>query len=263
MMSSTEAGRYWEENAEAWTQLSRRGYDVCRDLFNTPAFMRILPDVNGLRGLDIGCGDGHNTRLVAARGAKMTAFDIAPTFIRYAVEAERRQPLAIGYLHAGAHYLPFAARQFDFVVAFMSLMDMPEQKQVVAEIHRILKPDAFFQFSISHPFTDHPYRQWISDETGKRVAMAVRDYFDNRQYIDEWTFGAAPKELKTRYKPFKTPYFTKTLSQWLNMLIEAGFILERFEEPCADENTARDHPEVADSRIAPFFLIVRCRKTTI
>ena len=39
-----------------------------------------------------------------------------------------------------------------------------------------------------------------------------------------------------------------------------GLIIEAVAEPCADEQTAAAHPQVADTRIAPYFLIVRARK---
>ncbi|HEY5119633.1 MAG TPA: hypothetical protein VII90_09265, partial [Anaerolineales bacterium] len=64
-MKHTDVKRYWEGNADAWTKLSRRGYDVYRDHLNTPAFFTMLPDVKGLSGLDIGCGEGNNTRLLS------------------------------------------------------------------------------------------------------------------------------------------------------------------------------------------------------
>ena len=48
----------------------------------------MLPDIERLAGLDVGCGEGHNTRPLARRGACMTGVDISPTFIRYANEAE-------------------------------------------------------------------------------------------------------------------------------------------------------------------------------
>jgi trans-aconitate methyltransferase len=60
-----EAGRYWNQNADVWTRLARAGYDVYRDHLNTPAFLAMLPDVAGLTGLDIGCGEGNNTREIA------------------------------------------------------------------------------------------------------------------------------------------------------------------------------------------------------
>lgn len=57
-MDDAEVGRYWNESAEAWTELARAVYDVYRDSLNTPALLRMLPEVNGLRGIDIGCGEG-------------------------------------------------------------------------------------------------------------------------------------------------------------------------------------------------------------
>ncbi|MBV6438938.1 MAG: hypothetical protein EPGJADBJ_00566 [Saprospiraceae bacterium] len=57
-MTHRQAAQFWNENAEAWTILARAGYDIYRDHLNTPAFFDILPDVEGLSGLDIGCGEG-------------------------------------------------------------------------------------------------------------------------------------------------------------------------------------------------------------
>ena len=76
-MDHREVGRYWNDNAKAWGQLGRAGYDVYRDYLNTPAFLAMLPDVEGLSGIDIGRGEGHNTRLIADRGARFVGIDIA------------------------------------------------------------------------------------------------------------------------------------------------------------------------------------------
>ena len=119
-------GALWDENAEAWTTLTRLGYDKYRDHINTPAFMKMLPDVSGLRGLDVGCGEGHNTRLVAQRGARLTAIDIARHFVDYAQAREDREPQGITYLHASAVELPFNDARFNFVMATMSMMDVPD-----------------------------------------------------------------------------------------------------------------------------------------
>src|SRR5829696_8656572 len=106
-MDHEKVGRFWNANAEAWTKLARAGYDVYRDYLNTPAFFAMFPDVTGLSGLDIGCGEGHNTRLLAQRGARVTAVDIARDFIGYAVQAEIDEPLGIAYRVASAVALPF------------------------------------------------------------------------------------------------------------------------------------------------------------
>lgn len=87
-MTDREAGQYWNKNAETWTILARGGYDVYRDHLNTPAFFDILPEVKSLSGIDIGCGEGYNTRLLAKKGANIKAIDISETFIKRAGEME-------------------------------------------------------------------------------------------------------------------------------------------------------------------------------
>src|SRR5215831_2396664 len=101
-MNHEEAGRCWNGNASAWTRLARAGYDVYRDYLNTPAFFEMLPDVAGLAGLDVGCGEGHNTRLLAKRGARVTGVDIAEDFIAHARQSETDDPLGIDYRVASA-----------------------------------------------------------------------------------------------------------------------------------------------------------------
>ena len=52
----------------------------------------MLPEVKGLSGLDVGCGEVHNTRLVSDRGAHTTGIDISENFVRHAKEEESREP---------------------------------------------------------------------------------------------------------------------------------------------------------------------------
>src|SRR5207248_2921051 len=91
-MKRAEVAQYWEANAETWTRHARAGYDIYRDGLNTPAFLDMLPPVHGLSGLDIGCGEGANTRELVRLGARMHAIDVAPTFIRHARHMERAAP---------------------------------------------------------------------------------------------------------------------------------------------------------------------------
>jgi ubiquinone/menaquinone biosynthesis C-methylase UbiE len=221
----------------------------------------MLPDVKGLAGLDVGCGEGHNTRQVAQRGAKMTAIDLAPTFIRHASEEEVRQPLGISYRVASAEKIPFADASFDFAMATMSMMDMARQDAVVGDIFRVLKAGGFFQFSISHPCFTTPYRKLMRDENGKEIAVQLAGYFQPPDgQIEEWIFSASSPQAREGLSKFRTPRFHRTLEGWINMLIDAGFRIERLHEPYASEDLAKRRPEVADTRVVGYFLHVRCRK---
>lgn len=260
-MDHIEAGKYWNDSADTWTRLARMGYDVYRDHLNTPAFFSMLPSVDGLWGLDIGCGEGHNTRLLAKRCARVTAIDIAEVFISHAKQAETDAPLGIDYQVASAVELPFADSTFDFATGFMSFMDVPETDRVLAEAYRVLKPGGFLQISIAHPCFDTPHRRNLRDSNKKTYAIEVCDYFRSRDgEIDEWLFKAAPSEVKHGLRKFRIPRFSRTLSQWLNLVIESGFMLERIEEPRPSDETAAACPDLQDAQVVSYFLHLRLRK---
>ncbi len=260
-MDHKEVGRYWSKNADAWTKLSQAGYDVYRDYLNTPAFLQMLPDVGGLTGLDIGCGDGHNTRLLARHGARMTAIDISERFIQHAQEAEQREPLGIQYCVASAVELPFEEGAFDFVVAFMSLMDIPESDKALAEAARVLRPGGFLQFSITHPCTDTFHRKNLRDKDRKTYALELGGYFNQPQgRVERWLFTAAPPEVKAGMELFATPRFHRTISEWLNAVVAVGLVIQQVEEPSADDQTVARCPDMQDTQIMPYFLHVRARK---
>lgn len=260
-MDSVAVGAYWEANAAEWTRQSRAGFDVYRDALNTPTFLAMLPPVEGLTGLDIGCGEGTNTRRVAARAAKMVAVDIAPTFIAHAEASEAADPRGIDYKLADAVLLPFEEASFDFATAFMSMMDVPDQQAALMEAFRVLKPGGFFQFSILHPCFVPPVRRNIRSASGEPVAVEIADYFRRTNGdVETWHFSSLPKEDREGIEPFRVPRFHRTMSDWVSMCVAAGFAIEAFGEPMADEALAAREPVVADTRIAPIFLHIRLRK---
>ncbi len=260
-MDHREIGALWNGNADAWSDLSRAGYNVSRDLILNPAFFAMLPEVPGLRGLDIGCGNGDNTRLVAERGARMTGLDIAPRFIEIARATEAADPRGIAYHCASAVELPFDDDAFDFAVAFMSLMDVPEFDRALAEAHRVIRPGGFLQFSITHPCCDVPLRRKIRDEEGTPIAFTLGGYFAGSTFqVNEWLFGAAPAEVKVHYPKFRQAFLHHTLSEWLNALIRLRFTLEEVVEPAIAPALLDRYPDEIDSWVWPYFMIFRCRK---
>lgn len=261
-MDYSQLKKYWDGNADGWTKLARAGYDFYRDQLNTPAFFAMLPDIQGLVGVDIGCGEGYNTRLLSQHGARMFAIDISQRFIHHAMGEETQELPNIQYSVANAVELPFSSSFFDFATGFMSFMDIPEGDRVVDEVHRILKPNGFLQFSILHPCFDTPHRRNLRDARGITYAIEVGDYFQNLEGdVLEWLFSAAPDEIKAGLPTFKVPRFTRTLSQWLNLLIEKGFLLERIEEPRPSDEVVQRCPDLQDAQIVAYFLHIRARKS--
>ena len=143
----------------------------------------------------------------------------------------------------------------------MSLMDIPETERVLAEVFRVLRLGGFFQFSITHPCYDTLHRKNLRDETGYTYAIEVGDYFSGCEgEVEEWLFHAAPPEVREGLPPFRIPVFMRTLSSWLNKLVEADFVLEHFGEPSPSDEAVQERPGLQDAQIVASFLHVRARK---
>jgi SAM-dependent methyltransferase len=263
-MKRAEVARYWEANAETWTRHARAGYDIYRDKQNTPAFLDSLPTVRGLLGLDIGCGEGSNTRELAQLGARMHAIDVAPTFIRHARHAEKAEPLGVAYVVADATDLPFASDSFDFATAFMSMMDMADQDQALCEAARVLRPRGFLQFSILHPCFVPPHRRVLRNPDHTTRAIEIAGYFDKTDgRIDTFWLTNVPQEERDNTKPFRVPRFHRTLSGWVALIVAAGLVIEHFGEPHVSMELAKAEPELEDTMVAPVFLHIRAIKPAV
>jgi len=245
----------WDKNAKIWQEASAQGFDVWRDYLNTPAFLDMLPDLATAEGLDIGCGEGHNSRLIAQRCKFLTAVDISQRFIDG--NQQQTNPTNISFQKANAVALPFPNNHFDFVVSTMSFMDMAELEKAFTEINRVLKPTGFLQFSIIHPcFNEHKGR-WIQDETGQMFGFIMKDYFkETHGEIHEWQHLNSPPGMPK----FQVPRFWKPLHKWLNALVNAGFTLEKVCEPYPNAAALREHPELQTSTIVAHSLIIRVKK---
>ena len=103
----------------------------------------------GLTILDLGCGRGVETALIADafRPGRLVAFDLDR---RQVLEAGRRLAhngaAESALLLADASCLPFAAEQFDAVVEMAVMHHVPDWQAALREVARVLKPDGSFHF---------------------------------------------------------------------------------------------------------------------
>jgi SAM-dependent methyltransferase len=238
-LSEWEVAEYWNNNAAAWTDHVRRGFDVFRLELNNPSFFELIGDIAGLDVLDAGCGDGYNTRLFARRGARLTGVDIADAMLAYARDEERREQLGIRYENRSFTNLEgIADKSFDMVLSTMALMDAPKLGDALAEFARVLRPGGRLAFSVLHPCFMTRGFEWIRDAQGNRTRLKVGEYFDvASEWVDHWRFPAAGDDVRE----FAIPRFHRTLSEYLNSLIGAGFVLDKIVEPRASEDFCREY----------------------
>jgi len=78
--------------------------------------------------------------------------------------------------------------------------------------------------------------------------------------IAEWLFSAALRRVKDNLPKLKIPIFTRTIIQWLNLLVKVGFHLEQDAEPRPSDQLLAECPSIHDALIKVNFLHIRARK---
>jgi hypothetical protein len=75
----------------------------------------------------------------------------------------------------------------------------------------------------------------VRDERGAKLAWVVRNYFNPVPWVERWGFTDAPADAPE----FAVPRLDRTLSEYLNAVLDAGFHLTRIEEPRPSEEYCR------------------------
>jgi len=95
------------------------------------------------RALEVGCGPGHVTAMMAESGATVTGVDLVPAMI----EMARRLHPDIAFVEANAEQLPFADDAFDVVLVNFVIHHFARPDVVCTEIRRVLTPGGRFVFA--------------------------------------------------------------------------------------------------------------------
>jgi 2-polyprenyl-3-methyl-5-hydroxy-6-metoxy-1,4-benzoquinol methylase len=209
-----------------------------RHLLN-PAILALLGSVEGLRILDAGCGEGYLSRLLARRGAEMTGVEPATSWYRRALAREQQERLGITYLQ-GDLTAPTTMAElqahgpFDAVVANMVLMGIPDDRAALMTCVAALATGGSLICSLTHPCFEEAGETW-----GAQGYVAVRDYLHAHTVPQTWA-----------------PLFHRTLSHYLNLIIDAGCALRRVVEPQLDAAWAHLGPAHARNAYVPSYLIL-------
>ena len=102
MVREIDVVKVWDEAAESWIEFVREGKDYYREGLNNPATFRLIGNVKGKRVLDLACGEGYNTRILARKGAVVVGVDFSEKMIERARKDESVDRLGITYLVSDA-----------------------------------------------------------------------------------------------------------------------------------------------------------------
>ena len=216
----------WQAMADWYDAKQGDDGDVWHRALIDPALLEVVGEVEGLRVLDLGCGNGYIARKLARRGAQVTGIDASAPIIGHARRREAAAPLGIEYHVADASRLAiFGEEAFDLVVANMSLMNIEDAGGTISEVSRLLVRNGRFVASLSHPcFDQGPTSGWLVEKVGITTTVARRV----GRYREPFS---APIPWRIEGKVHETIGFHRPLSWYFRTLRDAGFVVSRFEEP--------------------------------
>jgi ubiquinone/menaquinone biosynthesis C-methylase UbiE len=127
-----------ERNSERQHLLAKMLNPLTRQVLD-----RIPPD-SVAKILDLGCGQGHTTRMLAEQfpNASATGFEHDAALVAQA-SADLSNPPRIAFQQGDASRLPFPSASFDLVFTRYMLLHVPDPPAVIREMLRVTRPGGF------------------------------------------------------------------------------------------------------------------------
>lgn len=165
--------------------------------------------------LDLGCGGGSHALAFAELGWSVTGVDVSEEQVHLA--RERGVDAVLGH----AEQLPFEDDTFDAATSMWTHTDIDDFPAALRELARVLRPGAPFVYLGVHPCFVGPHSRFVA-------AQGVPTLHPGYRVLGRYTDapGISPEGLRAKVGATHVP-----LGVFLQSFLDAGFALERFEEP--------------------------------
>jgi SAM-dependent methyltransferase len=150
--------------------------------------------------------------------------------------AKKKTPagLHVEYHRGSCEKLDFLAdRSFDKMISNMVMGDLADLDSALGEMHRLLRPEGCFIFTILHPCFATSSGRWERDSDGKALYWRVDKYFEEGPYeVDLSPVDASGNRGKDQKGIIE---FHRTLATYLRAIRRAGLIISDLAEPLPNE----------------------------
>lgn len=154
----------------------------------------------------------------------------------------------IEYLCVAMEDLDFQADTFDVILSSLAFHYVKDFESLLKKIVLWLKKGGEFVFSVEHPvFTSYGTQDWYYDKDGNILHFPVDNYYyEGKRETIFWG------EKVTKYH--------RTLTTYLNTLLQNGFILQHIIEPQPPEKMM-NVSGMKDEMRRPMMLLVSAKKS--
>ncbi len=235
----------WIDLAPAWINEARNGPNSNRAGLLDKPMLEACGNVQGLRVLECGCGEGRFCRMLVERGAAyVLGLDLCGPMIDAAKELQSGRD---EYRVADVQDLSFLNDgTFDFVVSYMNQNDLPDFRANNREVARVLKDGGSFIIANLHPMRS-AVGGWQWTEDGKKQHVILDRYFDEGER--HWTVRGV-----------QITNFHRSLATYVNGFLSDGFALVGLVEPTVTEEVLVKYPDLVDEMRVPNFIVYILKK---
>jgi ubiquinone/menaquinone biosynthesis C-methylase UbiE len=211
-----------------------------------PSLRAMLPNLQGRSVLDLGCGFGWFCRWARENGAaKVLGIDVSKKMLERA-KAETHDA-GITYTRADMEQLALPASSFDLAYSSLALHYIEDVRGLMAKVHRALVAGGRLVFSVEHPIYTAPSDpKFMANATGRNTWM-LDGYLDEGPRSTDWLAKGVIKQHRT-------------VATYINTLVELGFAILQVQEWGPTPEHLASHPDWADERQRPPFLLVSARR---
>jgi SAM-dependent methyltransferase len=182
--------------------------EIAHEHWHRYAFARRF--VAGRRTLDVACGEGYGSALLASAAATVIGVDVAPEVVAHAAQRYRDRS-NLRFEAGSASRLPLEDASVDAVVSFETIEHLPreDQPRMIAEIARVLVDDGLLVLSAPNPVEYSQKRDYRNPfhlhepgraEIDEMLAQwfPMRRWHRQRRYFGSalWSEGAAVKDFE-------------------------------------------------------------------
>lgn len=151
-MNSRDPRELYDDSSGNWR---RDEPTILSDYTARPFLLDWCHPIKDKSVIDLGCGEGYVSRMVARRGAsEVTGIDLSPEMIRQAKTSEKEDPLGISYSVGDVRNLAsIESDRYDIALAIFlfSYIDLESMNNALTEVFRLLRPGGRLVLSIPHP----------------------------------------------------------------------------------------------------------------
>lgn len=138
-----EIKEYWTTRTEGYSEVNQKELEGMQKEAWLEVLTEQFPDEDKdcLQILDVGCGPGFFTRILAEAGYRVTAVDYTPGMLKKARENTGAWLDRITFMRMDAQNLEFEDNTFDVVISRNLTWNLEHPRKAYQEWHRVLKPN--------------------------------------------------------------------------------------------------------------------------